>query len=130
MAINGIQPFATRGHDDLAWECGLDEDYVIVFVRAAFVASNGGSGVADMTLKVGDANTANYDRTVWDWVDNGVVNRQVGVGSDLNWRVPADERDANIIAGGKRVKLAWTCPSAPSTMLHEVEVGLKPARLL
>ncbi|MHC4621803.1 MAG: hypothetical protein ACYTEQ_29025, partial [Planctomycetota bacterium] len=108
--FNGIQTFITRGHDDLDWMCGLNEPYVVVFVRAAFLASNGGSGVADMTLKVGDATDSNSDRTVWDWVDNGVVNRQVGVGSDVNWRVPKDEQEENIIAGGKRVKLAWTCP--------------------
>jgi hypothetical protein len=131
--IRYLEVQTARGNDDMDCDFGLNEPFGLVFVRVHFRDLSAGTGVADMTLSVDDADGPDFDCVLYGWVDNGVVDRRVGISSgaskDANLCIPYVEQNRWLFLPRDRLKLAWTNPDT-DLIAWGVKVGLLPVRYM
>lgn len=132
--IDNLEVQYARGNDDIAAYFGLHEPYGLVFIRVHFRAVAAGTGLAALTLSLDDAESEDFDVVLYQWVDNGVVNRKVGLTGgasyDVNLVIPATEQNRWLFLPRDRLKLAWTCPDDPGKIGWGIKVGLLPVRCM
>jgi hypothetical protein len=105
----------------------MDETFVLtelpfwpVFVRGHFTDLGGaGAGRADVTFAVTSGVHARYDTQLF-------VVEQRGLGRDLNFRLPKEERDEWLLQGGDGLRVTWTNPY-PGVLEWGLEVELEYA---
>ena len=94
-------------------EGGVDQSFVVVFIRIHF---NSGTGAADVAVNVDSDRDSSYDTLLYTLNDRGT-------GADANFRVLEDELMHWVFQAGDRLVLTWTNPDS-GTMVWGAEVGL------
>jgi len=113
---------------------GLDEPYVLVFIRATVDRVSGSAGsdtAASLYLKVDSGRlggddpslmlTGPYDHTLYEFENFGPADT-----TSVNFRLTVDERTGWLFQAGDRLVLEWTNPDA-TDVYWGIEVGLAPA---
>jgi hypothetical protein len=117
LAENIIE-LTARGPSDIDAVFGLAVPFKLVFVKAHFT---GGTGTADFTISKDSREGSSWDIAEW-------VLKAKGVGVDVNFYVPDDEREGGLFGAEDNVKISWTNPDTGNT-LWGLSVGLRDASL-
>lgn len=94
----------------------LDADrFVPAFVRVTFT---GGSGSADMAVRIDSRLGDHFDHTLFTFEAVGTD------GSQVHYRIPADELYEWLLLRGDELVFEWTNPNGDNTQAWAAEVGM------
>ena len=111
-----VQTQTATGTGHIAETLSVDRRFRLVFVRCHF---SGGAGTSALSISVASGAGAAFDTKLFTIL-------QAGTGSDVNFRVSADELSepsAWSFQAGDAIRVNWTNPDA-GNMTWGLEVGL------